>query len=148
MKNAAILSSKAKDNHDALSNAIWAWVMNLSAAANAKDQETYDLSKKNIESLTGKASVTKSLETGLLRTAVSNDYPAWALGKLLYAAKIRNDVELYHDSDAALRSSIAKSNAAGAKAEYTLAVLENQLALKRNWPDKKRESQLRPRAKL
>ena len=42
MQNATLLSKKSKEdpaNHGALSDALWAWVMNLSAAANAGDQK-------------------------------------------------------------------------------------------------------------
>jgi len=146
MQNAALLSRKSKEdpaNHDALSEALWAWVMNLSAAANAGDQENYALIKEKIKSLTGIESVTKSLEAGLLRTAESNDYPAWALGKVRLAAKIRNDDVLYQDIAATLSSSIYRANQVGAKAEYILAVIENQLSLKRE-----NELQIRPTAKL
>jgi hypothetical protein len=134
MQNAVLLSKKSKEdpaNHGALSDALWAWVMNLSAAANAGDQKNYTLIKEQIKVLTGAESVTKSLETGLLRTAESNDYPAWALGKVRSAAAIMRDNMLYQEVDLALISSIYGANQAGAKAEYSLAVIENQLALQR-----------------
>lgn len=121
---------KAKPtDHSALSDALWAWVMDLSASANANDKQGYELVKQQIKSLTGTESVSKAIETGLLRTADSNDYPAWALAKIRLAAAIMLDKELYQDIDSALVSSIERSKKARAKAEYVLAVVDNQLAI-------------------
>jgi hypothetical protein len=118
-----------KGDHDALSNALWAWVMNLPAAANADDTHKYTWIKQQILFLTGETSVTNAIEKGLLRTAASNDYPAWALAKIRCAAVTMNDKELYQEIDTELNSSISASKDAGAKAEYVLAVLESELAL-------------------
>jgi hypothetical protein len=116
-------------DHDALSNALWAWVMNLPAAANAGDSHKYAWIKQQILFLTGEKSVTSAIEKGLLRTTASNDYPAWALAKIRCAAVTMNDKDLYQEIETSLNSSISASKEAGAKAEYVLAVLEAQLAL-------------------
>jgi hypothetical protein len=131
LKNAVILTNNAKkhpENHGALSDALWAWVMNLSAAAMMNDQDSYIMIKKQILALTNAKSVTESLEMGLVRTADSNDYPAWALGKVRLAAAKMHDHALYHEMNEIVQSSIAGAKEAGAKAEYGLAVIENQLA--------------------
>lgn len=126
------LSEKYKvkpTDHGALSDALWGWVMDLSASANANDKQSYEFVKEQIKSLTREQSVSKALETGLLRTADSNDYPAWALAKVRLAAATMLDKELYQDIDNALISSIESSKKAGAKAEYALAVVDSQLAI-------------------
>jgi len=135
--NAMSLSEKSKDNpkdHDALSDALWAWVMNLSAAAKANDKRTYAMIKEQMTLLTGKESVTQALLAGLLRTAKSNDYPAWALGKVSVAAKTMNDEALYEEVTPALHSSIVGANQAKANAEYILAVIESKLSSRQNTP--------------
>lgn len=134
MDGAAQLSTKYKaepSNHDALSDALWAWVMNLSAAANAHDQERYETIKQQIMMLTGKNSISDALELGLLRTEQSNDYPAWALAKVRLAAAIMKDREVFQDIDRTLIASVkgaAGSQIASAKSEYVLSVLEGELA--------------------
>jgi hypothetical protein len=128
LDNATLLSKNITD-HDALSNALWAWVMNLSAAANATHQADYEFCKTQITTLTKTQSVSKALEQVLLRTADSNDYPAWALAKVQLAAAIMGDKTLYQETDRALILSISGANTSNAKAEYVLAVIENQLAI-------------------
>ena len=126
------LSEKYKTeptDHGALSDALWAWVMDLSACANANDKQGYELVKQQIKSLTGTESVSKALATGLLRRVDSNDYPAWALAKAHLAAATMLDKELYQDIDNALISFIESSKKAGTKAEYVLAVVDSQLAI-------------------
>lgn len=134
MQGAAQLSTKYKadpSNHDALSDALWAWVMNLSAAANAHDQERYETIKQQIIILTIKNSISDALEFGLLRTEQSNDYPAWALAKVRLAAAIMKDREVFQDIDHALVASVngaSGSQIVSAKSEYILSVLEGELA--------------------
>lgn len=126
------LTTKYKEgpgDHNALSDALWAWVMDLLASANAGDEHNYAFITKQIKDLMGSDSVTKVLETGLLRTSQSNDYPAWALAKIRFAAAMMGDKELYQDTEKSLSFSIEGAKQAGAKAEYILSVLENQLAM-------------------
>jgi len=118
-----------KPTHAALSNALWAWVMALPASANAQKIDPYNQTKKQMTSLTFTQSVVDAIQTGLLRTADSNDYPAWALAKVRVAAAVMHDEDLYQQINGALTSSLADAKKAGAKAEYALGVLENQLAM-------------------
>jgi hypothetical protein len=115
--------------HGALSDALWAWVMNLQAAAYAGDQSSYEWIKEQMKLITGKESVSQALEKGLLRTAESNDYPAWAMAKVRCAAIIAGDKELYRVMESSLISSIDGAQKANAKAEYVLSILDNQLAI-------------------
>jgi hypothetical protein len=117
------------ENHEALSDTLWAWVMNLSAAANAWDQIHYDLILEQIRLITGEKSIAQALEKGLLRTSDSNDYPAWALAKIRFAAAIMGDKELYNDIEGTLVSSVAGAKKAGADAEYILSIVDSQLAM-------------------
>lgn len=79
------LSTSANNNATAdniqsdLSDAIWAWIMALQAAALAGDSDTYDFIVDQIKSITQQNNLTSALAHGLLRTKASNDYPAWAL---------------------------------------------------------------------
>lgn len=126
MSEAALLVAKyqSSESHDDLSNAMWAWVMNIAASANANDQETYDEIKKQMMLLTGAKSVPESLEKALLRTASSNDYPAWALAKVRSAAVMMNDEGLLRAIDPVLTDSIKGAKKADQTAEYVLAVLD------------------------
>lgn len=121
--------SKGSGNHEMLSDALWAWVMNLQAAAYAGDKKSYDWIKRQITSLTDEKSVTQALEKGLLRTTESNDYPAWAMAKARYAAIVIDDKDLYQEIKDPLKDSIKEALKANAKAEYILSNLENELAI-------------------
>lgn len=131
LDDAMILTEKYKTSgdHGMLSDALWAWVMNLQAAAYVGDQKSYDWIKEQIKSVAGENSVARSLEKGLLRTTQSNDYPAWAMAKTRYAAIIINDKELYQQIEASLIASIGGAQKGNAKAEYVLSILDNQLAI-------------------
>jgi truncated hemoglobin YjbI len=120
------LKLNEKDN---ISDALWAWVMNLQAAAYAGDQESYDWIKEQIKSITKKTTVTQALEKYLLRTTDSNDYPAWAMAKIRHAAGVMNDKELYHEIENALISSIDVTQKENIIAENILSTLDNQLAI-------------------
>ncbi|HSW69946.1 MAG TPA: hypothetical protein VLI69_07355 [Gammaproteobacteria bacterium] len=120
---------KAKRTHEALSNVLWACVMDLYAAANAEDRQNYELIKQEIRSLTGTESVSEGLEKNLLRTADSNDYPAWAMARVRLAAAVMHDADLYSEIEGALTSSTEGAKKADAKAEYALAIVDNQLAM-------------------
>jgi hypothetical protein len=134
MEGAAQLSAKCKaepGNHDALSDALWAWVMNLSAVVNAHDQKRYEAIKQQIIILAGKNSISDALESGLLRVGQSNDFPAWALAKIRLAAAIMKDRDIYQEIDHALAASVngaSGSQITSAKSEYVLSVLEAELA--------------------
>lgn len=116
-------------DHDLLSDALWAWVMSLQAAANAQDQELYDQIKEQIKWIMGVNSVAQALEKGLLRTAQFNDYPAWAMAKTRYAAMVINDKALYQEIENPVTNSMAGADKLNDKTEYVLSVLSNQLAI-------------------
>lgn len=130
LDDAKILTEKykASGDHGMLSDALWAWVMNLQAAAYMGDQKSYNWIKEQIKLTAGEGTVTLSLEKGLLRTAQSNDYPAWAMAKTRYAAIVINDKELYHEIEHSLMPFIDGAQKGNANAEYVLASLDNQLA--------------------
>ncbi|HSW93705.1 MAG TPA: hypothetical protein VLJ15_05030 [Gammaproteobacteria bacterium] len=131
LDDSVVLSEKYQaepGNHDALSNALWAWVMDLSAAS-AKNYKDYHHIKQKMIELTGKKSITETLETGLLRTEKSNDYPAWALAKVLHAAANMQDWALYDEIKPAVAVSIEAARQTDKKAEYALAITDNQLAI-------------------
>jgi hypothetical protein len=133
LANTEILAKQFTDcltNHTAQSDALWAMVMNLTAAASVQNKDDFDKIKNQIMTLGKTSSVTEALKQGLIRTAQSNDYPAWALAKIQLAAAILPDVSLYHEISPVVEASIEgarlKENNA---AEYVLAVLDNTLAL-------------------
>lgn len=130
LDSAKILAGKYLGGEQAiLSDALWAFVMNLQAAANAKDHSTYSWIKEQMQSILKTESVAEALEKGLLRTTQSNDYPAWAMAKTYCAARMLNDNELCQNIESFLVSSIDAAKNAGANAEYILAELDYQLAV-------------------
>lgn len=138
------LYKKDRKNHESLSNTLWAFVMNLSAAASTKNKTDYENFKEKMTQFENKMiSFAKEkpihavLETGLLRTAESNDYPAWALAKVRLASARMEDWELYDALAPAVANSIDSAKKANAPAEYALAATNDQLAMKT-------ERQLRP----
>ncbi len=120
---------KNSGSHDQLSNALWAWVMNIQAAARAGDRKTYENIKNEMKRTAGTDSVSVALETGLLRTADSNDYPAWAMAIVRRSAAAMGDAQLFQEIGATLTLSMNEANKAGAQAEYSFSVLDNQLAM-------------------
>lgn len=119
----------AKENQQThLSNALWAWVMNLQAAANAKDQETYNKILNEIKKITQTFSISSALTTGLQRTSQSNDYPAWALSIVYRAAKKMEDRPLIFELENSLSNSIQEAKKANANAEMILSELNKALA--------------------
>lgn len=105
-------------NHDALSNAMWAWVMDLQAAANANDKETYDFILKKIIEVSGQPTVEKALTNSLIRTATSSDYPAWAIGIVQLSAAIMHDKNL--NLHQALTQAISQATSWGAQPDQTI----------------------------
>lgn len=111
-----------------LSNALWAWVLNFQAAANANDEEMYNYIRDQMKSITGQSTVGDALSKGLLRAAASNDYPAWALGIAQLAAATMKDKELFLELKKPLADSIKGAKEASKLAEATLAQLAAALA--------------------
>lgn len=114
------------------SNALWAQVMVLQAAANANDKTTYDQTSQQIKMLVGKPTVSEALSQGLLRTSDSNDYPAWAMGIVRASAATIGDEAIYKELAKPLANSIHDANEAHAKAEAILARL-NEILAENKW---------------
>lgn len=117
---------KKSKSHSDLSDAMWSWIMNINAAAMAGDKETYQQIKQHMQSAAEAETIPLALQTGLLRTRESNDYPAWGLSMVRRAAAMMDDQALFRALEKPLTDSIEKADKASA--EYGLAVLDNQLA--------------------
>lgn len=117
---------------EALSNALWAWVMSLQAAANSKDKQTYDEILGHIKTITMQPTIAEALSKGLLRTATSNDYPAWAISIVQLAAARMGDEKQYNELSKTLETSIKEAKDSNATAEATLAYI-NQVLATANW---------------
>lgn len=77
------------------SDKLWAWVMAVQAAANAKDKDIYDCCLAEIKNITKKSTVAEALTVGLTRNEASknNDFPAWALAIVYSAAQMMGDTD-------------------------------------------------------
>jgi hypothetical protein len=102
------------------------------AAANAQDQEMYGYALKNMRTMMEVSTEAEALTTGLLRTAASNDYPAWALGIVELAAARMHDVKLFNQLQTSLNTSIEAAKLSNATAETVLAMVNRQLAIENN----------------
>ena len=111
--------------HGDLSNAVWAWVMNLQAAARNQDHATYELIKSKLLEISDSDSLSACLQQTLLRTADSNDYPAWALVIVKKAAVNMGDEALATALREPVAAAIQAAKNAGQTAEYTIANLAN-----------------------
>lgn len=124
-----------------LSDALYAWIMDLQAAANAHDRKTYDFIVQQMKTLTNQKSLSAALTTSLHRNTESNDYPAWALSMVRLAAATIGDSSIYHELENSLTESIENAKKAGhstnensaysAKSEATLAQLYQTIAIRR-----------------
>lgn len=112
---------QSNPNPDALSNAVWAWVMSVQAAANANDKTTYDYILSQIKTLSGKPTVQTALEFSLGRTDQSSDYPAWAIGIVRLSAATEKDQSQYNELGNALENSIQAAKDWGTKPNQTSA---------------------------
>ncbi len=124
-----------------LSNALWAWVMDAQAAANANDEKIFNFILEQMKTITGEKTVGLALTKGLQRLSTSNDYPAWALGIVRLAAATIGNKAIYDELEKPLADSIqgAKDamkladdkSAYNATAEATLAQVDSALAIVR-----------------
>jgi hypothetical protein len=124
-------NESADKKQEARSDALWAWVMNAQAAANANDMGIYHHALERMQFITGEHTVSDALSKGLLRTSASNDYPAWAIGMTRVDAITILDRKLYMELDDTLKNSIDASIKAQAKAETFLAQVNREWALER-----------------
>lgn len=122
----AMNKNENKDKlQEARSDALWAWVMNAQAAANANDKESFSDALQQMKKITSQDSISAALTTGLLRTSASNDYPAWAMAIVRLAAVKMDDEKLFVELEKPLN--IATQGAA--QAEKILAQVNDQLAI-------------------
>lgn len=134
-KHAMITESQAlsatyskTQKHDDLSNALWAWVMDNQAASLNHDKATYESSLGEIAKLMKVTSVADALNTGLTRSAASNDYPAWAMAIVYLSATRMNDQAITSSLFDPLTASMNGAKQANQLAEWTLAELNTALA--------------------
>lgn len=128
--NASDVSKEKKQ--EVRSDALWAWVMITQAAANAQDKEVYENAITQILSITKQSSLSNALSKGLLRTAASNDYPAWAIGIVRLAAQTIGDNDRFEELGATLENSIAEAKEGSKIQEFLLASVNGQLAIARS----------------
>lgn len=123
-----------------LSDAVWAWVMFLQAAAFSSDKVTYEKIIYEIKNITKQDSLAETLESCLLRTKASNDYPAWALGIVaLSAASMSDDInfeQLKNAASESLKIAVQVKTEEAVLGELTLALAETRrlelVSLKQN----------------
>lgn len=117
------------------SDALWAWIMNLFAAARTDNRNDYNYFKNKIMNVANTKSITEALITGLLLRSTeldhfqSNDFPALALAMVGYAAAIIEDQEIFAEVLKAIQAPLVDSQQTSADADYILAILYLQLAL-------------------
>ena len=113
-----------------LSKAIWALVINLSAAASFNDFSRYEQIKSTIASLEDNESVVATLINGIPTEIGSSNNCGWALAKVQLAAAMMHDEMLYHEvgSPSTLDAVLQTAQVSGQIGEYVLGVLENKLA--------------------
>lgn len=92
-----------------LSSVLWAWVMNLQAAANAGDRENYQRILAEIENITQQKSITNALSNGIPIA----DYRAWALAIAYFAAVVIEDKERSDELRMALPNAIKLTRESG-----------------------------------
>lgn len=136
LKSAPTMTEKDKNNlQEMRSNALWAWIMDLQAAANAQDKENYDDILLHMKNMTDQPDIKSALSHGLLRTAASNDYPAWAISIVQSAAVKMGDEKLYKELEFPLETSIQDAKTSKETAEETLARV-NQVLAETNWDER------------
>lgn len=113
------------------SDALWAWVLILQAAANGADEDVYNYAVEQILEITKKATLGQALTVGLLRTAASNDYPAWALGIAAISAQTIENKDQYDEALSQLNTSIDEAKKGNNLPEALLALVNRELAIER-----------------
>lgn len=94
-----------KKTKSALSNALWAWVMTVQAAANKPDQETFNDACKAIKTLTHAKTMGKALQ-GIPAT----DFRAWAMSAVsLAAVRIQKDHPVYGELKKSLEEAMQEA---------------------------------------
>lgn len=136
----------AKINHDdsnntqaKLSDALWAWVMAIQAAANAQDNITFNFILDQIKIITTQKTISDALSQELKRLSDSNDYPAWAMSIVQLSAATIGNQSIFDELEKPLHVSIQgaketikssdEKNSYSARAEATLAELNSVLSV-------------------
>ena len=116
---------------EARSDALWAWVMISQAAANSGEKEEFENAINQMLTITQQTSIGTALSVGLLRTAASNDFPAWAMGIVRLAAQVIGDETRYSELEAPLNTSISEAEVGNYRQDALLASVNSQLAMER-----------------
>lgn len=100
-------------------DAMWAWVMAIQAAANNADDDMYTRIKDAMLERTGQTTIDAALNKGL----TDGDYPAWAKA-IVYAAALKiKDLDLVNELSIPVNATIQRANNAGNVEEFMLADL-------------------------
>lgn len=113
------------------SDALWSWIMIAQAAANADEKEDYEDAITQMLIIADQSLISDALSTGLLRTAASNDYPAWAMAIIRMAAQTIGDNDRFEELAMPLKKSINEAKSAGKLQEFLLASVNEELAITR-----------------
>ncbi len=124
--HAKFKTADVKKEPAARSNALWAWVMNLFAAAHANDKATYDIALNNIKRLV-KADNDKPemFIQKLFEQFPASDYRAWGLANMRVAASMMRDTELLNALEVPVKKAIQDSKI---EQDKILATLNNQFS--------------------
>ena len=115
-------------DHSALANEYWGWVMAIQAAARANDKDLYEKIKKYLQiGPAGKLTAIGEVLTRQLGKGSTN-YLAWALAKVRLAAAMMDDQVLFSALEQPVESAILQAKKSHARAEYSLAMLDNMQA--------------------
>jgi len=102
-------SRSDSSNHELASNAVWAAVMVVHASASVDDRPVYEDTINRLKVMSGKNSVSGTLEATLTRSEETSDYPAWAFGLLRVSAAAMRDITLDNELAQPLRDSIRQA---------------------------------------
>jgi hypothetical protein len=141
-KNKTSKEINPKKIADDLSSLLWVWVLNLQAAANADDGETYQQILAHIQHVTHKKSIAGALSTGIPDT----DYQAWALSIVYFSAKKMDDEDLSRSISPALTAAMNRAEKGGEKLRPAFVLAQSNTQAENN-KIAQQENTL-PRAKL
>jgi hypothetical protein len=124
-KMLSIVNEFTANQQAARSDKLWAWVLVLQAAGNARDTGTYLRALDQINAIGEKSSAGESLLNGL---SSSSDYPAWAIAVARLAAANMGDTGYFEMLDGPMKQALKNTG----RAEKLLAEVNNRLAIERN----------------
>jgi|GEM_PF-2869753 len=110
------------------SNAIWAWICTLQAAAYARDVTGYQSSLKQIKKITAQSTIAEGLLKSLSHTKSLNDYPAWAISIVRLSAVLAHDRQTADTLINPLQNALTEARSLNATSEIVLAETNNALA--------------------